>query len=89
MGRALLIVNDKAIPIDVQDGKPTDTKAVLVSAKGSSRTYVPLRFVTEAMGAKVKYERKTEYTILVLILGRNKGTKLSQQKEAWKFILSM
>ncbi len=58
IGENVAFVNGKKVPIDVQDGKPVDTKAMLVPVKGSSRTYVPLRFISEAMGAEVKYERK-------------------------------
>ncbi len=58
IGKSTAIVNGETVPIGVQDGKPTDTKAVLVPAKDSSRTYVPLRFVSESMGAEVEYDRK-------------------------------
>lgn len=58
IGKSTAIVNGETVPIGVQDGKPTDTKAVLVPTKDSSRTYVPLRFVSESMGAEVEYDRK-------------------------------
>lgn len=48
------IVNGKSTPMDGQEG----TQAMLIEAKGSHRTYVPLRFVVEALGLNVKYEWK-------------------------------
>lgn len=51
-------VNGWRVPIDVQDGKTVDTKAMLVPVKGSSRTYVPLRFISESLGAEIKYNQK-------------------------------
>ncbi len=58
IGKSVASVNGKTVPIDVRDGKPADTKAELVPVKDSSRTYVPLRFVSETMGAGVEYENK-------------------------------
>lgn len=48
-------VNGKEIYIDTKDGKPVlESKAFLYK----DRTYLPLRFISEAFGAKVDYERK-------------------------------
>lgn len=70
IGKNTAIVNGKTVPIDVQNGKPVDTKAMLVPAKGSHRTYVPLRFVSEAMGAEVKYERKNGVNYIEINTGK-------------------
>lgn len=70
IGKNTAIVNGKMVPIDVQDGKPVDTKAMLVPAKGSHRTYVPLRFVSETMGADVKYERKNGVNYIEINTGK-------------------
>lgn len=70
IGKNTAIVNGKMVPIDVQSGKPVDTKAMLVPAKGSHRTYVPLRFVSEAMGADVKYERKNGVNYIEINTGK-------------------
>jgi hypothetical protein len=79
IGKNTAIVNGKMVPIDVQNGKPVDTKAMLVPAKGSHRTYVPLRFVSEAMGADVKYERKNGVNYIEINTGKKpeKPTKVT------------
>lgn len=61
IGKTTAVKNGKSIPIDVQDGKTVDTKAMLVRVPGeiNSRTYVPLRFISEAFGAEVEYDRTT------------------------------
>ncbi|WP_077368420.1 copper amine oxidase N-terminal domain-containing protein [Anaerosalibacter sp. Marseille-P3206] len=90
IGKNTAIVNGKMVPIDVQDGKPVDTKAMLVPAKGSHRTYVPLRFVSEAMGADVKYERKNGVNCIEINTGKkpekptNATTVTTKQAELTK-----
>ena len=55
INEAKALVNDKEIYIDTKDGKPVlESKAFLYK----DRTYLPLRFISEAFGAKVDYERK-------------------------------
>lgn len=46
--------------MDVQDGKVVDTKALLLK----DRTYVPLRFVAEALGATIDYQRGLKVNII-------------------------
>ena len=70
IGENTAIVNGKRVPIDVQDGKPVDTQAMLVPVKGTSRTYVPLRFIAEATGAEVKYERKNGINYIEILTGK-------------------
>lgn len=53
-------VNGKKVPMDVQDGKVVDTKAVLLK----DRTYVPLRFVSETLGATIEYQRGVNVNII-------------------------
>lgn len=59
IGETTALVNGKRVPIDVDDnGNPLDTKAMLLSAQGGGvRTYVPLRFISEATGATIGYEK--------------------------------
>ena len=55
INEAKALVNGKEIYIDTKDGKPVlESKAFLYK----DRTYLPLRFISEAFGAKVDYERK-------------------------------
>lgn len=55
IGSNKALVNGKEVSIDIrEDGKVADTKAVIIK----ERTYVPLRFISENMGAKVDWERK-------------------------------
>jgi len=75
IGENMATVNGKKIPIDVQDGKVVDTKAMFLQVKGSHRTYVPLRFVSETMGAEVKYERKNEINCIYINTGKEKEEK--------------
>lgn len=77
IGKSTATINGKSVPIDVQDGKPVDTKTSLVPVKGSSRTYVPLRFVSEAMGAEVLYEKINAVHNISIVFEKNK-------KEAWE-----
>ena len=70
VGKDTAVVNGVIVPIDFQDGRFADTKAVLVPVKGSSRTYVPLRFVSQAMGAEVKYEQKNGVHCIEINTGR-------------------
>jgi hypothetical protein len=72
IGENMATVNGKKVPIDVQDGKVVDTKAMFLQAKGSHRTYVPLRFVSETMGAEVKYERKNKINYIYINTGKEK-----------------
>jgi|LSQX01.1.fsa_nt_gb beta-lactamase superfamily II metal-dependent hydrolase len=76
IGKSTAVIDGKTVPIDIQDGKPMDTKATLVPVKGSSRTYVPLRFVSEAMGAEVKYEKKgsTHHIRIVIAKAKTEST---------------
>lgn len=69
IGKSTAIVNGKSVPIDRDEktGKPVDTKAELVG----SRTYVPLRFITEAMGGIVEYERKNGNHYIDIITGKD------------------
>lgn len=68
IGENTALVNGKKVPMDTREdgnGKivPVDTKAQLVG----SRTYVPIRFISENMGATVdwKIEGKTLYVYIV------------------------
>lgn len=58
IGNALAKVNGKQVAIDVQNGVAVDTKAMLLKVNGEAnpRTYVPLRFLSETMGAQIGYE---------------------------------
>lgn len=59
IGESTAVVNGKRVPIDVdENNKPLNTRAVLLNVKGNrhKRTYVPLRFVSEATNAKVGYK---------------------------------
>lgn len=69
IGKSTAIVNGKVVPIDRNEktGEPVDTKAELVG----SRTYVPLRFITEAMGGKVEYEWKDGNHYIYIITGKD------------------
>lgn len=51
-------VNGKQVAIDVQNGVPVATKAMLLQVPGdpNPRTYVPLRFLSETTGAQIGYE---------------------------------
>ena len=53
VGKNTAIKNGKEIYIDTQNGAPVDTKSVNLSG----RVYVPIRFITEAMGGTVGYNR--------------------------------
>lgn len=64
IGKTTALVNGVKTPIDVQDGKPVNTKSILIN----DRTYVPLRFVTEALGGEIKYERKNDGTHIIDII---------------------
>ena len=68
IGKSTAIVNGKVVPIDRDEktGKPVDTKAELVG----SRTYVPIRFITEAMGGKVVYDRKDGNHYIAITTGK-------------------
>ena len=68
IGENTALVNGKRVPMDTREdgnGKivPVDTKAQLIG----SRTYVPIRFISENMGATVdwKIEGKTLYVYIV------------------------
>ena len=78
IGKNTAEVNGKTVPIDIQDGKPVDTKAVLLPAEGSHRTYVPLRFISEATGATVEYERinGNHYITITTKKEQSEGTKM-------------
>ncbi|SDW92555.1 copper amine oxidase N-terminal domain-containing protein [Tepidimicrobium xylanilyticum] len=69
IGKSTAIVNGKSVPIDRDEktGKPVETKAELIGA----RTYVPLRFITEAMGGKVEYEWKDGNHYIDIITGKD------------------
>lgn len=69
IGKSTAIVNGKIVPIDRDEktGKPVDTKAELVG----SRTYVPIRFITEAMGGKVGYDRKDGNHYITITTGKD------------------
>lgn len=60
IGDTTATVNGKNVPMDVQDGKVVDTKAVLLK----DRTYVPLRFVSETLGATIEYKRGVNVNII-------------------------
>lgn len=53
LGESFAFVNGVRTPMDVQDGKEIDTKAYI----NNGRTMVPLRFITEAFGANIGYEK--------------------------------
>ena len=53
IGKSTALINDKEVAIDTQNGVKVDTKAQLIN----DRTYVPLRFIAEALGAEVGYDR--------------------------------
>lgn len=63
LGESTALVNGIRKPIDVRDGKVVDTKAL----SKNGRTYVPVRFIAEAMDEEVDYRnrgkdgRKTVY----------------------------
>ena len=69
IGSTTAIVNGKVVPIDVQNGKPVDTKSVVIK----NRTYVPIRFISEAMGAEVRYERGKDGTHFIDIITKVQG----------------
>lgn len=71
IGKSTAIVNGKVVPIDRDEktGKPVETKAELIGA----RTYVPLRFITEAMGGKVEYQWKDGNHYITITTGKDTG----------------
>lgn len=62
IGQSVALVNGVKKPIDVQNGVVQDTKAVIKN----SRTYVPVRFISEAMGDKVEYRTPSNSDVKVL-----------------------
>lgn len=72
-------VNGVVKPIDIQNGEPADTKSVAFNG----RTYVPVRFVAEAMGAKVDYEKKDNiHYVYITIPKEEKEVVVVPVKEA-------
>lgn len=69
IGQNTAVVNGKTVPIDIQDGKIVDTKATLIPVKGSKRTYVPLRFISEATGATVGYDQRDGVHYITITTG--------------------
>ena len=52
LGKSTAKVNGQQRAIDIQDGKAVNTKVIV----HNGRTFVPLRFVVEALGAEIKQE---------------------------------
>ena len=72
IGENTALVNGKRVHMDKDnDGTIHNTQAMLIPAKGSSRTYVPLRFIAEAMGAKVDYKRINGKNYIEIWTGKN------------------
>ncbi len=65
------------VPIDIQDDKPVDTKAILFG----SRTYVPVRFVSEALDAKIEYEMKNGIHYVNINTGKGNDTVSFKEPE--------
>lgn len=57
IGKNIAIVNGKTVPIEIKNGELANTKAILIPAKSSNRTYVPLRFIAENTEARVDYKQ--------------------------------
>ena len=66
IGSTTALVNGKTVNIDEQDGKPVETKAMLIG----DRTYVPLRFVSEALGGTIEYEMRNGVHIIDIFTGK-------------------
>lgn len=66
IGNTTALVNGKTVNIDEQNGKPVNTKAMLIG----DRTYVPLRFVSEALGGTIEYEMKNSTHIIDIFTGK-------------------
>lgn len=75
IGKSTATINGKSIPIDLQGDKIVDTKAQIV--KG--RTYVPIRFVAEAFGAEIEYEKK-DNTHYINIIRKKEDIKETPSK---------
>lgn len=68
IGNSYALVNGKKTPIDKREnGEVVDTKSYVEN----SRTYVPIRFISEALGAKVEYERVGELNKVYITTGGN------------------
>lgn len=68
IGESYAIINGKKTPIDKRDtGEVVDTKSYI----RNSRTYVPIRFVSEALGAKVDYKREGKVHHIYITTGEN------------------
>ena len=59
IGKSQALVNGVKKNIDVQNGVVSDTKARIVGG----RTYVPVRFIAEAMGDKVDYRQPSNSSV--------------------------
>lgn len=61
IGESFATINGYKAYIDVQDGKPVNTKVQLKD----SRTYVPVRFISEAMGDSVDFRKPSNSSVKV------------------------
>lgn len=59
IGDNYALVNGIKTYIDIQNGKPVNTKAQLKN----SRTYVPVRFISETMGDEVEYRQPSTSSV--------------------------
>lgn len=66
IGSTTALVNEKTVNIDEQNGNSVNTKAMLIG----DRTYVPLRFVSEALGGIIEYEMKSGTHIIDIFTGK-------------------
>lgn len=69
IGKTTAKVNGEERAIDVQDGKAVNTKVIV----HNGRTYVPLRFIVEALGAEIKLET-TQFGYYIQIITKEEVT---------------
>ena len=78
IGKIIALVNGITKYIDVDDqGNPVNTKSMLIK----DRTYVPLRFITEALGGEIKYELKNGVHYIDIITGKEQGIVIEDNKD--------
>lgn len=76
VGENHAIVNGRKVSLDeVSDGISKNTKSFIFE----DRTYVPLRFISEAFGAKVDYSRDKEHSYIVITMNKKVDNPVSDK----------
>ena len=75
VGQSTALVNGKKVAIDPRGNVQTTIRG--------SRTYVPLRFVSENMGAKVDYKRQAGRHIINITQGNNQVARSKDDPEGY------